>query len=231
MPSRPPQDGSAASARPDFLVKLGLTFPCSPEDVKQAYLAKAKRAHPDAGGSPEAFVSLQDAYEKAVEYSKFFASRSKWLAASVDRYIEQQQAAMHIIARGGQVEVEQLDWLQREIGDDFAQVLESIVGVRWTGRLTTDADLRYLAERSGSFASLRRLDLSDSSISDQGLLLLGTLGGLRRLELANTAITHHGLAILDELSHLEKLGLRGTNIGTFRLYRLRRAYPAIEIHN
>jgi hypothetical protein len=231
MPPRAPQDNATSDARPDFLVTLGLSFPCSPEDVKQAYFAKAKRAHPDAGGRPEEFVALNEAYEKAVEYSKFFASRSKWLAASVDRYVEQQEASAYITSRGGQVEVAQLDWLQREIGDDFAQVLETIVGVRWTGSQTTDADLQYLTERASSFASLRWLDLSNTSISDEGLLRLVELGGLQRLELANTSITHHGLAILDELANLNKLGLQGTGIGAFRLYRIRRAHPGIEITN
>ncbi len=105
MSNRPTTDNSASTGRPDFLIALGLTFPCSPEDVKQAYFAKAKQAHPDAGGSPEQFVALQQAYEKAVEYSKFFASRSRWLAASVDRYVEQQEVVTHITSLGGKVDV------------------------------------------------------------------------------------------------------------------------------
>lgn len=231
MSIRPPTDAADQNRRPDFLVALGLSFPCSPDDVKQAYLAKAKQAHPDAGGSPEQFVALQQAYEKAVEYSKFFASRSRWLAASVDRYVEQQEATAHITGRGGSVTVEQLDWLQAEIGDDFAQILETVVGIRWTGPTVADIDLKYLADRSASFASLRSLDLSETTITDAGLLGLASLAGLRRLDLSNTAITHQGLEVLGELSNLEKLTLTGAAVGTFRLYRLRRAYPQIEIVN
>ena len=44
-----------------------MLLPCSPEDVKQAYLAKAKLAHPDAGGNTQQFVELQTAYERAME--------------------------------------------------------------------------------------------------------------------------------------------------------------------
>lgn len=220
---------SDGPARPDFLLLLGVSFPCSPEDVKQAYLLKAKQAHPDAGGSPEQFVALQAAYDKAVEYAKFFESRSRWLAASVDRYVEQQEAAAQIQSRGGSVEVEQLDWLQREIGDDFAQVLETIVGVRWTGPQVADIDLRYLSDRASSFASLRRLDLSGTSITDDGLPLLGALGGLRQLDLSNTKISAAGLEVLSELTNLETLNLAGAGIGTFRMYRLRHANPQIEI--
>lgn len=231
MSNRPSNDNAPSPGRPDFLVALGLTFPCSPEDVKQAYFAKAKQAHPDAGGTPEQFVALQQAYEKAVEYSKFFASRSRWLAASVDRYVEQQEVVTHITARGGSVTIEQLDWLQKEIGDDFAQILETVVGIRWTGPTVGDVDVRYLSDRAPSFASLRWLDVSDSSISDEGLLQLGRLEGLRRLDVSNTAITYQGLEVLNDFSNLEKLNIKGTGVGTFRLYRLRHAHPEIEIEN
>ena len=44
--------GSAlpSEGRPDFLVRLGIMLPCSEQDVKEAYLVKAKLAHPDVGG-------------------------------------------------------------------------------------------------------------------------------------------------------------------------------------
>lgn len=228
MSTRPNPADASPAGRPDFLVALGLTFPCSPEDVKQAYFLKAKQAHPDAGGSPEQFVALQQAYEKAVEYAKFFESRSRWLAASVDRYVEQQEAIAYIRATGGSVTIEQLDWLQREIGDDFAQILETVVGIRWTGPRVADANLSYLADRATSFASLRALDVSSSSITDDGMPLLATLEGLRQLDVSHTAITHEGLQVLDQLSNLETVTVAGTQLGTFRLYRLRRAYPQIE---
>ncbi len=35
-------------------------------DIEHAYRAKAREAHPDAGGSPEAFVELQRAYAAAI---------------------------------------------------------------------------------------------------------------------------------------------------------------------
>ncbi len=35
-------------------------------DIEQAYRAKAREAHPDAGGSTEAFVELQRAYAEAI---------------------------------------------------------------------------------------------------------------------------------------------------------------------
>ena len=43
---------------PKCLTTLGLLPPVTAEDVKQAYLAKAKAMHPDRGGDPAQFVDL-----------------------------------------------------------------------------------------------------------------------------------------------------------------------------
>src|SRR4051812_26801037 len=110
--------------RPDFLAVLGLMLPCTEEDVKQAYLAKAKIAHPDAGGDVAQFVALQSAFERALEYSRFHAGHRRWLASSMDRYVEQAAVINQIQQLGGKVEVEGIDWLEREVGLDFAQVME-----------------------------------------------------------------------------------------------------------
>ena len=40
--------------RLEFLAVLGLAPPVTEEDVKQAYLVKARTAHPDQGGNVEA---------------------------------------------------------------------------------------------------------------------------------------------------------------------------------
>jgi hypothetical protein len=47
---------------------LGLTMPCSQEDLKEAYRQKAKLTHPDGGGCAEAFLALQQCYEEALEF-------------------------------------------------------------------------------------------------------------------------------------------------------------------
>jgi hypothetical protein len=53
-------------ASPACLGVLGLTFPCSAAQVRDAYRERVKQAHPDQGGSHEAFIALQDAYEEAL---------------------------------------------------------------------------------------------------------------------------------------------------------------------
>jgi hypothetical protein len=66
--------------RPDDLTAANLLA-----SIKQAYRRQVKRFHPDIGGDPQAFIKIQDAYEKLMDWSKkpTFIHRSgfpdKWL--------------------------------------------------------------------------------------------------------------------------------------------------------
>lgn len=54
---------------PDFIKALGYEqIPESIEDLKTRYHSLAQTAHPDAGGTEDAFIKLKDSYEKAVTY-------------------------------------------------------------------------------------------------------------------------------------------------------------------
>ncbi len=48
---------------PDYYAVLGLQPTASPDQIKAAYRAVAKQAHPDAGGSPEAMQAVNEAYQ------------------------------------------------------------------------------------------------------------------------------------------------------------------------
>jgi hypothetical protein len=55
------------------------------EQLKEAYLLRARTAHPDAGGSDAAFVALQDAYEQLLASSAVRAADQPagWWARTV----------------------------------------------------------------------------------------------------------------------------------------------------
>lgn len=61
-----PTGTSHARPIPACLTLLGLTWPCTGQEVKQAFRLQAKTAHPDAGGSNEAFQALHKAYQEAL---------------------------------------------------------------------------------------------------------------------------------------------------------------------
>ena len=104
--------------------------PYSIEDVKQAYRAKVKTAHPDVGGTAAEFTEIQAAYEQALEYVRFRASRMAWLSSHVEQYAAQQAFVGEIERQGGGAEIEGVDWLKQSFGADFAQLVSRIVGLR-----------------------------------------------------------------------------------------------------
>jgi hypothetical protein len=64
------------SSQPDHLAITVMTQPheileiepnATPEQIKKAFLGLARTAHPDAGGTKERFIALQDAYESMMQ--------------------------------------------------------------------------------------------------------------------------------------------------------------------
>jgi hypothetical protein len=51
---------------PRCILALGLTMPCTAEEVLAAYRRKVKRLHPDRGGDRREFLRLQAHFEQAM---------------------------------------------------------------------------------------------------------------------------------------------------------------------
>ena len=52
--------------RPRCIQALGLTLPCTTDEVLTAYRAKVKSVHPDRGGDGREFLRLQEHFEQAM---------------------------------------------------------------------------------------------------------------------------------------------------------------------
>jgi hypothetical protein len=50
---------------PPCLAALGLSIPFTEQELLEAYRDRVKQAHPDRGGSPDAFLQLQRHFEEA----------------------------------------------------------------------------------------------------------------------------------------------------------------------
>ena len=183
------QPSQSSALRPECLVTLGLMPPVTLEDVKQAYLVRAREAHPDRGGSQEEFVRVQQAFEDATEFVKFKASKLEWLASKIDAYSQQQEVVTETIERGGSVEMEETDWLRKSFGDDFGHVADKLVAVTLNGPVADDVFCILLGFRADSLKDLARLDLAGGSLTDEGLLQLKAIKNLRRLDLRGTKVT------------------------------------------
>src|SRR5262245_4465745 len=121
---------SASVCRPDFMVVLGLLPPYTADDIRMAYGDNIKQAHPDHGGSAHEFMKLQEEYERALEYVKFHTCRRQWLDGQDERYAGQQEIISEVRRREGEVEIEEIDWLKRSIGDDFSTLADRLRGIR-----------------------------------------------------------------------------------------------------
>lgn len=216
-------------ARPECMVALGLSPPYSVEDVKQAYFIRAKTAHPDAGGNEGAFRRLYEAYEQAMAYVHSRPDSQAWIRAQVERYLDQVRVIRELERRGGRVEIETLDWLSPMYGEDFAHLVDRIVGVTLSGPQFGDRDVEYLVAHRSTLGNLQRLDLSRSKVSDDGLGRLGILTTLQCLDLHDTRISRRGLDVLRYLPTLRSVDLRGTRVGWWRRLRLRRRFRQAKV--
>jgi hypothetical protein len=210
------------------MVTLGLLPPYTLEDIRAAYREKAKTLHPDGGGTPADFEMLHEAYERAQEYMRFHLDRREWLASKVERYVKQNEVVNEVRRLGGEIEVEQIDWMKRSFGD-FALVTEMLRGIRLRGLADGDAFLSYLAEHAAALVYLLRLDVSGSRISDDAVLGLQAIESLQGLDLSGTPISTKALGVVKGLRHLKRLNLAGTSISWWVRWRLRRSFPRLKV--
>jgi hypothetical protein len=208
---------------------LGLRLPVTVEDVKQAYLDKAKTAHPDRGGDPKEFIRLQEAFERATEYARFKQGRMKWLSGWVEQYAEQQRMIDRVKELGGKVEIESVDWLAKSIGNDFATVLERIIALVFEGPAINDAVLKEIGEAYRVLGSLQRLELLRTKVTPRGLVYIHRFESLREIDLNGTRTSLIAVELLlRDLPQLEAIGLEGSGLGWWAQSKLRMRYRNVR---
>ena len=210
------------------MVLLGLLPPYSADDVHKAYKARALVVHPDRGGSQADFLKLQDSYEQAQEYVRFREGRRHWMANQVEPYLQQQEIIQEVERRQGNVEVEQVKWMQKSFGD-FATLADKLRSIDLRGSDDADGFLQFLIDRGSHLRFLTILDLSGSQVSDAGLRLLRHLPALHRVNLARTKVSASGLQqALGDLRDLEWVNVGGTSIGRWSRWKLQRRFPNVQ---
>ena len=199
--------------RPECLVVLGLLPPVTLEDVNQAFKAKAMAAHPDRGGDAKTFIAVKQAYEDAREYVKFKAGKLEWLAGKIDAYAQQQEVVTETIERGGDVEMEEVDWLTKSFGEDFGHVADKLVRVTLRNEKADDVFAILLGFRTESLKDLAELDLAGGTLTDEGLLQFKGLTALKRLDLRGTKVGKLAAEVPGWFEQLEFLGLPKGAVG------------------
>jgi hypothetical protein len=208
----PPNGPHAHDPRPDFMITLGLAPPYAKEDVKQAYLTKAKQVHPDHGGTAAAFQEVHAAFEAAQAYLEFRSDRRAWISAKMNRYIALESAAVRIRALGAEVVSAAPKWLEQSFGD-FAQLAEVAVRIRAIDAPNGDEIIAAMVDDYSSLRELEVVELTGCRVSDDAVLSLAIFQQLMRLNLSRTPITRRAVAVVDQLPALISLGLDGANVG------------------
>ncbi len=203
---------TSRDGRPDFMVTLGVAPPYVMEDVKRAYLEKAKLAHPDRGGSTAAFNEVQQAFERAQAFLEFRTDRRAWIAARMDRYVALENAVARLQRLGAKVTTHAQQWLQQSFGE-FAQLMESPVTVRAVDAPNGDAIIAALVADHAALKDLDAVELPGCRVSDDAVLRLAVFQSLQRLDLSRTPVTSRALAVIDSLPVLESVALQGSNVG------------------
>jgi len=198
--------------RPDFMVLLGLGPPYAMEDVKAAYRIKAKEVHPDHGGSPEKFNALQKAFEQAQQYLTFQGDRRGWIANQMAGYRGTQEVIERLEEFGAEVTSDAINWLKKSFGD-FAQLTETIIGIRLEGSGKADEMIRYMVSHASELGGLLRLELPDCQLTDAAVLELEVFQQLLHLDLTGTPVGKDATWIVDAILGLESLELQGTRVG------------------
>jgi len=214
------RSGQSSDQRPDCMVELGLAPPYSQEDVQQAYLTKAKLAHPDRGGTSARFHALQEAYEQAKQFVDFRSDRRGWIAAKMKGYLSIQRVVQELEQHGAEVQTNAVDWLEKSFGD-FAQLTERITRIRLADSSEAEEMIRTMIREKTSLAGLTQLELPGCQVSDQFVLSLSIFQELQYLDLTGTPITSDSLAIAEALPNLESLLVEGTRVGWWARRRVR----------
>jgi len=197
--------------RPPFMVTLGLMPPYMAEDIEKAYLARVKDIRPDLGGDPKPFYAVQTAYMQAKEYVKFRGDRRGWIAKRMEEYLGVQETIEGVKKFGGKVETNLMDWLQKSFGD-FAELTESILGIRLNESAQGEEFIEYLVSRRDTLLELRKLDLAGCAITDASVRQLSVFRRLQNLNLSRTPITWEALHVVQWLPELEEVHVDGTGL-------------------
>ena len=207
--------------RPDYMVALGLAPPYTQEDVMQAYRTKVMKVHPDHGGSVEEFRVLQDAFEKAKQYTEFRSDRRQWIAGKMEEYLAVQRVMERLSAFGAEVKTNAVDWLEKSFGD-FAQLTEKITSVKLTNSPLAVELIAAMVDEKETLGSMTDLTLSGCQLTDAAALYLDAFKQLKHLDLSGNPITGEALYFVDELPALESLNLEDTSVGWWMKRKVRK---------
>ncbi len=189
IPAQEKAESGRRARRPSFLQRLGLQLPVTEKDVKQAFYARVKEAHPDHQGSTSQFMQVQQAFDEAIEFAKRNGKRLPWLGTLMPYYVAQRNVVNLVRQWGGSVQMNHLDWLADTVGEDFAHLADRLTVIDLTGCDVGDEQLEELTADPQGIEFLEVLRLSGTKITDSGSMQLTRARQLKQLDLRGTDVS------------------------------------------
>ncbi len=192
-----------------FMKQLGLSLPVTVDDVKQAFFVKARQTHPDHHGDAAEFRKVQEAFDEALEYAQKNGKRLPWLGAQLPMYLAQRNVLDLVERFGGTAVVEQLEWLDETVGEDFSQLADRLREIDLTDRQVDDEQLAQLFQDRDGVRYLESLRLAGTRVTDAGVGVISTISSLKQIDLRRTAVSAGMIRRLRKLPHTEKVDGQG----------------------
>ena len=174
---------------PESVRKLGLSLPVTEGDVKQAYFAKARAAHPDHGGDVAEFRELQRAFDEALKFAERNGKRLPWIGAQMPIYVAQVAAVELIEGWGGSAKIQSLDWLEDTVGEDFVAMGDRLTEIDLSGCGVGDEQIAQLATEAETLPFVETLNLANTGVTDDGIRSLPRFGSLRVIDVRGTSVS------------------------------------------
>ncbi|MEM8865950.1 MAG: hypothetical protein AAGF31_10450 [Planctomycetota bacterium] len=188
-----------------FLKRLGLSLPVTVDDVKQAFYARARESHPDHKGEASDFREVQEAFDEAVVFAQRNGKRLPWLGAQLPMYVAQREVVEIVEQLGGTVSVQELDWLEDTVGQDFAQLADRLVKIDLSGLPVGDAEFDQIMENSEGLQYLETLLLADTALTDAAAIKISRLVNVKHIDLRRTDVTYGLRRQLGKLPGVERV--------------------------
>jgi hypothetical protein len=192
-----------------FLKQLGLSLPVTVADVKQAFFVKARQTHPDHHGDAAEFRKVQEAFDEALDYAQKNGKRLPWLGAQLPMYLAQRNVLDLVERVGGTAVIEQLEWLDETVGEDFSQLADRLREIDLTDRPVDDAQLAQMLEDRDGVRYLESLRLAGTRVSDAGAGVIAAIPSLKQIDLRRTDVSPATIRRLRKLPHVEKVDGQG----------------------
>ena len=159
--------------------------------------------------------------KRPAQYLKFRSDRRLWIATRMDEYLGVVSLVERLRALGAEVDSTMLDWVRRSFGD-FADLTESIVGIRLHDSKHVAEMIDVMINELESLPALKRLSLAGCPVDNLLALELRVFKSLSELDLSRTPITDRALTVVEFLPDLVSLNIAGTSIGWWARHKAER---------